>query len=129
MKNKFWYGLKSESAIYPGLKRLLLIIGILSLCAYSANSQEKRLQIFQPLGRNTGTPCAIDTSNIQIYYAFCASDICNEDTYRDLFSLEIGKKNTKFYSQYLADAEEKANKWSKAHPKANSAPRVSPEGR
>ena len=129
MKNKFWYGLKSESAIYPGLKRLQLIIGILSLCVYSANSQEKRLQIFQPLGRNTGTPCAIDTSNIQIYYAFCASDICNEDTYRDLFSLEIGKKNTKFYSQYLADAEEKANKWSKAHPKANSAPRVSPEGR
>ena len=86
MKNKFWYGLKSESAIYPGLKRLQLIIGILSLCAYSANSQEKRLQIFQPLGRNTGTPCAIDTSNIQIYYAFCASDIRNEDTYRDLFS-------------------------------------------
>ena len=81
------------------------------------------------MGRNTGTPCAIDTSNIQIYYAFCASDIRNEDTYRDLFSLEIGKKNTKFYSQYLVKAEEDAKIWSKAHPKADSAPFFRPKGK
>ena len=109
--------------------RLIFIISYLSLCAFPANSQKKGLHIFQPLGRNTGASCIIDSTNLQIYYAFCASDILNEDTYRDLFCLEIGEKHLKFYSQYLADAEENANKWSKAHPKANSAPRVSPEGR
>lgn len=109
------------------MKRQLLLAML--ICVLSSFGEEKKAFIFPPFfGRGAGPSTAIDTSRVQVYYAFCAENLRNKDTYKDYFCLEIGKKNTKFYSYFLEEAESKVREWRKAHPNANSGPRVSPQG-
>lgn len=111
------------------MKRFCLIISILFCICHAATSEEKGVLIFPPFGgRGAGPSAVIDTSTVQVYYAFCASNLRNKDTYKDFFCLEVGKKNVKFYSYFLEEAELNVREWRKTHPNANSGPRVSPRG-
>ena len=89
-----------------------------------------KIRIFPPFrGRSAGPTTVIDTSKIQVYYAFCASDIRNEDTYRDLFCLEIGRRTLKFHSHFLEKAEMQVRDWKRTNANESASPRVEPKGR
>ncbi len=112
------------------MKKNCFFIAFLCIYVHMVNSQEKNIHIFPPFfGRGAGPSTAIDTSKVQVYYAFCASDIHDRETYRDYFCLEVGKRNVKFYSYFLEEAEVTVRDWYKTHPNASGGPRVEPKGK
>lgn len=76
-----------------------------------------------------GELCVVDTSSLQVYYAFCASNIHDKETYRDYFCLEFGRKTAKFYSEYMEDADRYARDWLIKHPNSGSTPRTVAKGK
>lgn len=109
-------------------KCVCLVINII-MCVTSSFCQNNEPYIIPPHGRNAGPSDAIDTTDLQAYYAFCASDILDDETYKDYFCFEKGTETAKFYSFRWVEAEEKAKKWSKEHSTPiGSALRIIPKG-
>lgn len=110
--------------------RLFIALSLFFVHIAIATSEERKIYIFPPLGgRGAGPSTVIDTSTVQVYYAFCASDLHDMDTYRDFFCLEVGKRNVKFYSHFLEEAESAVRNWHNTNRNAGAAPRISPKGR
>lgn len=70
----------------------------------------------------------IDTAYLRVYYAFNAEDLNDYDTYIDLQCLEVGRKQSKYYSAFWATADSLSVEWSKSHPYAGSSPQWFGEG-
>jgi len=64
----------------------------------------------------------VDTTRIRVWYAFNADDVKDENTYIDHQRLDIGKRVTKYYSEFLFRSDSLIVEWKKAHPGAEAVP-------
>lgn len=83
----------------------------------------------RPINRNLGKATIVDTSYVQVFYAFNADNIQKMDTYEDFQCLEIGKNNARYFSVFLEKGEQKVNKWLQEHKGAQSVPNVNTDGK
>lgn len=65
----------------------------------------------------------VDTTLIRIWYAFNADDAKDENTYIDQQRPDIGKRMTKYYSDFLFRSDSLIGIWKESHPGARSVPR------
>lgn len=64
----------------------------------------------------------VDTTRIRVWYAFNADDVNDESTYIDQQRLDIGKRMTKYYSDFLFRSDSLIVEWRKANPGAQGVP-------
>ena len=64
----------------------------------------------------------VDTTRLRVRYAFCAEKINDHLTYIDLQRLDVGKRVTKYYSQFVYQSDSLRSKYAKEHPNAQAAP-------
>lgn len=103
---------------------VFMIVSLLSMMAVA-----KYPVIPRPINRNLGKSTVIDTSDVQVYYAFNADDIQKMDTYEDYQCLEIGKNNARYFSVFLVKGEQKVGKWVAEHKGAQTVPHVRTDGK
>lgn len=95
-------------------KRIItLIIALAAVCG-GASAQPKvsgRVPVREKRGYDQ--QIVIDTANIRILYALNAKDIKDEDTYIDLGKLEVGRRVSKYSSEFVDLSDVEAVKWKK----------------
>jgi GLPGLI family protein len=69
-----------------------------------------------------GKITVVDTTRIRVWYAFNADNVKDVNTYIDQQRLDIGKRVTKYYSDFLFRSDSLLAVWSKAHPGARTVP-------
>lgn len=83
----------------------------------------------RPINRSLGKATVIDSSYVQVFYAFNADNIQKMDSYEDFQCLEIGKNNARYFSAFLEKGEQKVNNWLQEHKGAQSVPNVNTDGK
>ena len=95
-------------------KRIItLIIALAAVCG-GASAQPKisgRVPVREKRGYDQ--QIVIDTANVRILYALNAKDIKDEDTYIDLGKLEVGRRVSKYSSEFVDLSDVEAVKWKK----------------
>lgn len=109
------------------MKRTLSLLAIV-LISLSATAQPKHAHCPAPIHRDVGKKSIIDTTRIRVWYAFNAENIKDENTYIDQQRLDIGKRVTKYYSDFLHRSDSLIVLWKKAHPGVESVPRFLGDG-
>ena len=99
---------------------MLVYMSFAVLCGYA---QPKNATCPSPNNRGAGKMTIVDTTRIRVWYAFNADDIKDENTYIDQQRLDIGKRVTKYYSDFLFRSDSLIAAWKKANPRAQSVPR------
>ena len=101
-----------------------IIIGFLALAAVcgGASAQPKNATCPIPGDRGVGKITVVDTTRIRVWYAFNADNVKDVSTYIDQQRLDIGKRVTKYYSDFLFRSDSLLAVWSKAHPGARTVP-------
>ena len=89
------------------IRIITLIIALAAVCG-GAMAQPKisgRVPVREKRGYDQ--QIVIDTANVRILYALNAKDIKDEDTYIDLGKLEVGRRVSKYSSEFvdLSDVE------------------------
>ena len=95
-------------------KRIITIILALSAVCSGAVAQPKisgRVPVREKRGYDQ--QIVIDTANVRILYALNAKDIKDEDTYIDLGKLEVGRRVSKYSSEFVDLSDVEAVKWKK----------------
>ena len=95
-------------------KRIITIILALAAVCGGANAQPKisgRVPVREKRGYDQ--QIVIDTANVRILYALNAKDIKDEDTYIDLGKLEVGRRVSKYSSEFVDLSDVEAVKWKK----------------
>lgn len=109
------------------MKKYIILILLLSTSVLVLSQDKNRRWVYPPYGRSLGTSSVIDTSFVEIYYAFNADNLKEQDTYKDYQCLEVGRFYVKYYSIFMIEAEKKQQEWIKEHPKAQSIPNFFPK--
>ena len=104
------------------MKRNLLFLA-LAICSCIVCAQPKHAYCSTPNHRDVGKQFVIDTTRIRVWYAFNADNVKDENTYIDQGRLDIGKRVTKYYSDFLFRSDSLINIWKKKNPNAGSVPR------
>ena len=94
-------------------KIITLIIALATVCG-GASAQPKisgRVPVREKRGYDQ--QIVIDTANVRILYALNAKDIKDEDTYIDLGKLEVGRRVSKYSSEFVDLSDVEAVKWKK----------------
>ena len=94
-------------------KIITLIIALAAVCG-GASAQPKisgRVPVREKRGYDQ--QIVIDTANVRILYALNAKDIKDEDTYIDLGKLEVGRRVSKYSSEFVDLSDVEAVKWKK----------------
>ena len=94
-------------------KIITLIIAIAAVCG-RASAQPKisgRVPVREKRGYDQ--QIVIDTANVRILYALNAKDIKDENTYIDLGKLEVGRRVSKYSSEFVDLSDVEAVKWKK----------------
>ena len=95
-------------------KRIITIIIALAAVCGGASAQPKvngRAPIREKRGYDQRI--VIDTASVRILYALNAKDIKDEDTYIDLGKLEVGRRVSKYSSEFVDLSDVEAVKWKK----------------
>jgi len=95
-------------------KRIITIILALAAVCGGASAQPKvsgRVPVREKRGYDQ--QIVIDTANVRILYALNAKDIKDEDTYIDLGKLEVGRRVSKYSSEFVDLSDVEAVKWKK----------------
>ena len=95
-------------------KRIITIIIALAAVCGGASAQPKvsgRVPVREKRGYDQ--QFVIDTANVRILYALNAKDIKDEDTYIDLGKLEVGRRVSKYSSEFVDLSDVEAVKWKK----------------
>ena len=95
-------------------KRIITIIITLAAVCGGASAQPKisgRVPVREKRGYDQ--QIVIDTANVRILYALNAKDIKDEDTYIDLGKLEVGRRVSKYSSEFVDLSDVEAVKWKK----------------
>lgn len=101
-----------------------LIIYIITNCVcLCALAQPKNAYCPTPNSRDAGKMIIVDTTRIRVWYAFNADNVKDINTYIDHQRLDIGKRVTKYYSDFLFRSDSLIGAWAKSHSGAKSAPR------
>ena len=98
-----------------------IIIALAAICS-GASAQPKNAYCPSPNNRGAGKMAVVDTTRIWVWYAFNADDVKDENTYIDHQRLDIGKRVTKYYSEFLFRSDSLIVEWKKAHPGAEAVP-------
>ena len=103
-------------------KRLLMIVYVTlsTVCGYA---QQKQGHVMMPKQRGVGKVAVIGRAQMEVQYAFNATDIKDENTYIDLHCLQAGKEVSKHFSRFLERADSLHDAYLKAHPNAGSIPK------
>ena len=99
----------------------IVILALAALCS-GASAQPKNACCPPPNSRGAGKMVVVDTTCIRVWYAFNADDVKVENTYIDHQRLDIGKRVTKYYSEFLFRSDSLIAEWKKKHPEANAVP-------
>ena len=94
-------------------KIITLILALAAVCG-GASAQPKisgRVPVREKRGYDQ--QIVIDTANVRILYALNAKDIKDEDTYIDLGKLEVGRRVSKYSSEFVDLSDVEAVKWKK----------------
>ena len=102
-------------------KIITIIIALAAICS-GASAQPKNAYCPSPNNRGAGKMAVVDTTRIRVWYAFNADDVKDENTYIDHQRLDIGKRVTKYYSEFLFRSDSLIVEWKKAHPGAEAVP-------
>ena len=92
---------------------ITIILALAAVCS-GANAQPKvngRVPTREKRGYDK--QIVIDTANVRILYALNAKDIKDEDTYIDLGKLEVGRRVSKYSSEFVDLSDVEAVKWKK----------------
>ena len=100
---------------------ITIIITLAAVCGV-ASAQPKNAYCPSPFNRGAGKMAVVDTTRIRVWYAFNADDVKDENTYIDHQRLDIGKRVTKYYSEFLFRSDSLIVEWKKAHPGAEAVP-------
>ena len=105
-------------------KRIITIILVLAAVCGEASAQPKKgghcpAPIY---ARDFSKMEVVDTTRLRVRYAFCAEKINDHLTYIDLQRLDVGKRVTKYYSQFVYQSDSLRSKYAKEHPGAQAAP-------
>ena len=95
------------------IRIITLIIALAAVCG-GAMAQPKingRVPVREKRGYDQ--QIVIDTANVRILYALNAKDIKDEDTYIDLGKLEVGRRVSKYSSEFVDLSDVEAVKWKK----------------
>lgn len=95
-------------------KRIITLIIALAAVCDGASAQPKisgRVPVREKRGYDQ--QFVIDTANVRILYALNAKDIKDEDTYIDLGKLEVGRRVSKYSSEFVDLSDVEAVKWKK----------------
>ena len=103
-------------------KKLITLIIVLTALCSGANAQPKNAYCSAPSHRGAGKMTVIDTTRIRVWYAFNADNVKDVNTYIDHQRLDIGKRVTKYYSDFLFRSDSLVALWHKSHPGAQSVP-------
>lgn len=109
--------------------RIKICVILFALFTASLLASTNYAIIPRPFNRNLGRASVIDTSFMQIYYAFNADNLKKTDTYEDYQCLEIGRQCAKYYSRFLEEGEQKVKDWLAEHKGATSVPGVTTDGK
>ena len=104
------------------MKRNLLFLA-LAVCSCTLFAQPKKAHCPIPNHRDVGKQSVIDTTRIRVWYAFNADNVKDENTYIDQGRLDIGKRVTKYCSDFLTRSDSLIAVWKKKNPNAGGAPR------
>ena len=102
------------------LTLILVCISFAVLCGYA---QQKQGHVVMPKPRGVGKVAVIGKAQMEVQYAFNATDIKEENTYIDLHCLQAGKEVNKHFSRFLERADSLHDAYLKAHPHAGSIPK------
>ncbi len=105
-----------------------IIVRLVSVCLFftvynEVWAQPKNAYCPKPNSRNAGKMTVVDTTRIRVWYAFNADNIKDEKTYIDQQRLDIGKRITKYYSDFIFRSDSLIAAWQKNHSGARSVPR------
>jgi len=92
---------------------ITIILALAAVCG-GASAQPKisgRVPVREKRGYDQ--QIVIDTANVRILYALNAKDIKDEDTYIDLGKLEVGRRVSKYSSEFVDLSDVEAVKWKK----------------
>ncbi len=95
-------------------KRIITLIIVLAAVCGGVSAQPKvsgRVPTREKRGYDQ--QFVIDTANVRILYALNAKDIKDEDTYIDLGKLEVGRRVSKYSSEFVDLSDVEAVKWKK----------------
>ena len=95
-------------------KRIITIILALAAVCGGASAQPKisgRVPVREKRGYDQ--QIVIDTASVRILYALNAKDIKDESTYIDLGKLEVGRRVSKYSSEFVDLSDVEAVKWKK----------------
>ena len=95
-------------------KRIITLIITLAAVCGGASAQPKisgRVPVREKRGYDQ--QIVIDTANVRILYALNAKDIKDENTYIDLGKLEVGRRVSKYSSEFVDLSDVEAVKWKK----------------
>ena len=105
------------------MKKQFVIIALSFVCN-GANAQPKEGgRCPAPIyARDFSKMEVVDTTRLRVRYAFCAEKIDDHLTYIDLQRLDVGRRVTKYYSQFVYQSDSLLTNYAKEHPDAKAVP-------
>jgi GLPGLI family protein len=104
------------------MRKLISIVIALAVCG-GALAQQKQGHVRRPKPRGVGVNTVVGQAQLEVQYAFNATDIKNQNTYIDLHCLLVGKDGlSKQYSVFLERSDSLYDAYLKSHPNAEGVP-------
>lgn len=102
--------------------KLITAIIAIAFCT-TALAQQKQGHVRRPKPRGVGVNTVVGQAQLEVQYAFNATDVKNQNTYIDLHCLLVGKNGlNKQYSVFLERSDSLYDAYMKAHPNAEGVP-------
>ena len=104
------------------MRKFISIVIALAVCG-GALAQQKQGHVRRPKPRGVGVNTVVGQAQLEVQYAFNATDIKNQNTYIDLHCLLVGKDGlSKQYSLFLERSDSLYDAYLKSHPNAEGVP-------
>ena len=96
------------------MKRIMMLFLTIAAVCSGALAQPK-INGKAPIREKRGYDkrIVVDTANVRVLYALNAKDIKDENTYLDLGKLEVGKRMSKYSSEFVYTSDLEVAKWKK----------------
>lgn len=105
------------------MKQSIIILSLLATICGRLQAQPKNAYCPTPNHRGVGKMTVVDTTRICVWYAFNADNVKDVNTYIDQQRLDIGKRVTKYYSDFLFRSDSMIDAWKATHSGARTIPR------
>lgn len=103
-------------------RHFITIIIVLAAMCGGASAQQKQGHVMRPKTRGVGKTTVVGQAQLEVEYAWNATDLRNPDTYLDLHVLRAGTQLSKHYSRFLERSDSLYDAYMKANPNAEGVP-------